>query len=424
MAIGHDLLLKVIGERRTVEFGRLRRDWFESDEVTLYDEIANYLTEYGALPVRENIATTTFTDLGNTPYQYLVDEVYKRKVKNSLSDLSGSLDVSNDPTGTLDTLREFVHRFDMVNAPSRDVYTMEDLHNMTVEFIRENRHKVGMIGIPSGWPSLDRVTGGFQPGNVYGFFARPKLGKSIALSFMADASYKAGFIDMLISMEMVALEQARRTVALQANVSMKAVQSAQVCNFTEAKILEVTGANRARYTQPFYLVEGQLRKNFTQIASIVHGLQPHIVYLDGGYLVRKEGIGRMAKWEIMTEIIESLKTLSVSAHVPIVVSFQFNRAGGEKAKSKEGPDKVGLEHAQLSDAIAQIVSVGVGIFEDKTDKSRRCMKILGGRQGEEGSWFIHWDWKRMNFTEIEVDDVAPWIEEEVSDEQEPDNEVA
>jgi len=102
--------------------------------------------------------------------------------------------------------------------------------------------------------------------------------------------------------------------------------------------------------------------------------------------------------EKISEITETLKTVAAQANLPIVISFQYNR----KVK-KTNASSGGFENVGLSDAIGQIASVGIGIFDDEADSTRKIVEIVGGREGETGNFFMNWNWDRMNFDEIEVD---------------------
>ncbi len=113
------------------------------------------------------------------------------------------------------------------------------------------------------------------------------------------------------------------------------------------------------------------------------------------------GESRLAKWEKISEITEMLKTMSIQNDIPVVVSFQFNR------QVKKGDMSAGYEHIQLSDAISQLASVGIGLFDDGKDSvyagMRKRIELIGegGREGESGGFWINWDWESMNFSEME-----------------------
>ena len=108
-----------------------------------------------------------------------------------------------------------------------------------------------------------------------------------------------------------------------------------------------------------------------------------------------------ARWELVTDIAAELKHIASVCMLPVVVSFQFNR------EVKKGANNADMANIQLADAIGQLASVAIGLFEPRDTESvlsqrRRLIKIIGGREGEGevDDFEINWDWRHMNFDEI------------------------
>ncbi|TAL62095.1 MAG: hypothetical protein EPN88_13840 [Bacteroidetes bacterium] len=399
MSVGKDLLIKILSEKRMQDFGKLDDRILSYDEKELYTKIKKHTLTYGALP-RPEILNLEVTELiRETPYQFYFDEVSKTFLKVEMAELfsSNSILADSNPLEAIKNLREFINKVDVASG-SKDIYSMKDMYQMVLEYVQNNRIKEDTIGIPSGWPKLDNATLGFTPGNIYVIVARPKMGKSLTLAYTSIHAYNKGYIPMLISMEMKAMDKALRLIALSSGLPINNLRSGKLTTPSERKIKDMINNLKE---QPFYLVEGQFKKNVNELSSIIYGFKPSIVYLDAGYLVKKENEGKyQQKWERMGEIIESFKTVAMNANVPIVITFQFNREVKEEDYSKAG-----FEHIQLSDAIAQIASVGIGIFKDKDMPQYRRMEVLGGRdfgnsKEDNTGFYINWDWERMDFTEV------------------------
>lgn len=395
MSIGKDLLIKIVEERRIKDFGKLNPEWFAQDEIVLYRNIEAYTSKYGELPTKKVLGMD-----GNQldePYQYFYDEVFKRFIDTRFISLADDLNKkksSGDSFGMLNSMREFIMDFDRTHTSSRDVFSMNDMVSEVLKHIDENQTKSGMTGIPSGWPTLDEATSGFQGGDVYLILARPKMGKSITISFIADNIWEADFIPMVVSMEMKMKQVAKRQVALKTKMDMNVMKTGQVSFFGRKKIEDLAAIIKGK--PPFYYVEGQFRRTMSEISSLVFGLRPSILLIDAGYLIKMYNANKkLSKWELTTEIIEEVKNLASIANIPIVISFQFNRE-----VRKDNPKSGGFEHVQLADAISQIASVGIGIFEDRNNPMRRIVEIIGGREGETGHFFINWNWSVMDFTEM------------------------
>lgn len=76
-----------------------------------------------------------------------------------------------------------------------------------------------VIGIPTGLPDVDRVTGGFQEGHFNILAARPGMGKTTyAIAETYDISVKQGLPSVFYSLEMTAKELMTKLIALEANL--------------------------------------------------------------------------------------------------------------------------------------------------------------------------------------------------------------
>src|SRR3954452_9490758 len=76
-----------------------------------------------------------------------------------------------------------------------------------------------VTGTPSGFPDLDDITGGFQPGNLIVLAARPSMGKSaLAANFLENAAVRYKRPAVMFSLEMGESELAQRFMASQGSI--------------------------------------------------------------------------------------------------------------------------------------------------------------------------------------------------------------
>jgi len=381
------LLTKILIEHKIQEFGRLNPKLFV-EEAQAYEDISTYLKRYGVLPQAKEGSQE------DSPYEFLLDELVKKRLTeniHSLNQTAKDLLEQGRPAEALEAMRQIIREHDFAQSSARELYSMKDMGSAVMEYVQTYRTRGGLVGVPSGWATLDRNTSGFQGGNIYLILARPKKGKSIAIAYMSNYAYEQGYVPLIISMEMKMLEMARRYWAMRAGIAMRPLKEGRISTFAEQKLIEAIRVIEGK--QDFYFLEGQFRKTVGELSSIIYALKPHVVFIDGGYLIKLVGQGKLAKWEKVTEIIEDLKHVTITSDIPIVISFQFHREA-----DKKNPKSVGLGNIQLSDAIAQIASVGIGIFED-ADERQRLIEIVGGREGESGEFFINWNWDAMDFSE-------------------------
>lgn len=414
MTQGVELLLKILSEKRLREFGKLNPDWLTAEERTLYHTILEFTRTYGLLPTPFQVGYKKFDldEVLNSPFQFYQDTIIKRALELQFINVSADVSKlfkSKKIFEAFAVLKEFVTRFDVAKMEQKDILTMPEMAQLALEYIKEARESFGLIGVPSGWRTLDSATAGFRAGNLYVYLARVKVGKSMALAYNANTAYNLGYVVMLISMEMTDIEMALRMIAHRLGLNMKMLLRGFISTRGEQLISNIIPELQER--QPFHFVNGQFKKDITEIIALVNGLKPHIVFIDGGYLIKltKGARDERQRWDKITEITEQLKTLSITANIPIVVSFQYNRK-----VSRTNSDTGQWENIQLADAIGQLASAGFGIFEDEEGLPRRRIEIIGGRQGEEGSFFINWNWERMIFDEIPSQNLGDMYEQDTN----------
>lgn len=409
-SLGLNLLAKTLVEGRLSDFHLLKREYFYEAEVEVYDWIAAHVDRHGELPSmsftsrRIDIAAPDSDDA----YGVYYDDYIERAIYNRFNDISPELQralTRRRATEALNLITQFVEDSHSVRTDgARDLVNAFQVGEEVLRELRRLRVMHGLSGVPTGWPTLDTITHGFQRGDLIIFAARPGVGKSTAMMRMAATARAHGHVPLLVSMEMPRVQILMRMFAEAAGIDLTTLQAGQMTTHAEQAIQRIV--TDLENSTPLYIIEGHFRKEIGEIASIVHSLRPNIVFIDGAYLLKLgTATSRMAKWEVVGEIAQSLKSLAMVTQIPIVASFQITREG---AKRK---GEVGVEHIQLSDAIGQLASLVIGIFEDEggddpSAEVQRRLKVLKGRSGERGQWFINWRWDRMDFTEIvdQVDD--------------------
>jgi predicted ATP-dependent serine protease len=78
-----------------------------------------------------------------------------------------------------------------------------------IERIHEDHREV--TGVPTGFPDLDRLTGGLQPGNLVVISARPSVGKTVlAIDIARHATVRAGVPTLFCTFELTRSEISQR----------------------------------------------------------------------------------------------------------------------------------------------------------------------------------------------------------------------
>jgi replicative DNA helicase len=92
----------------------------------------------------------------------------------------------------------------------------------TLEAVERLHEEHGeLTGVPTGFPELDRLTSGLQPGNLIVIAGRPSVGKTtLALDCARHAAVRAGVPTLLCSLELNQTEVSQRLMCAQCSVDL------------------------------------------------------------------------------------------------------------------------------------------------------------------------------------------------------------
>lgn len=124
--------------------------------------------------------------------------------------------------------------------------------NRAIERIQHSQESTGLTGIPSGFPTLDHITMGWQPGNLIVIGARPGHGKTaIALNMTRCAAIQHGIPTAFFSVEMTDVDLADRLIASETGLSSNKRKGREKMSDEDWKQLE-EGLIRAAKAPPIY----------------------------------------------------------------------------------------------------------------------------------------------------------------------------
>jgi len=183
-----------------------------------------------------------------------------------------------------------------------------------------------LTGTPSGFPALDEITGGFQPGNLIVIAARPSMGKSSLVANIAEnAAIDHQRAVALFSLEMSETELAQRFVASQGRVQGDLLRKGRVAARDWPKIAQA--ANKLGQA-PLY-VDDSSDVGILEIRAKARRLhQQHplgLIIIDYLQLLRADGRIE-SRVQQVGEMSRGLKILARELEVPVIALSQLSRA--------------------------------------------------------------------------------------------------
>lgn len=184
-----------------------------------------------------------------------------------------------------------------------------------------------LTGIPSGFRDLDRLTSGFQPGNLIILAARPSMGKSaLALCAAANLGVRSDTPVALFTLEMSKAEVTQRLMCSEAKVESNRLRSGKLAQDDWPRL---TAACDKLMKAPIYVDDTgsitmmELRSKARRLKS----REPRLGLIIVDYLqLMTSGSTVENRVQEVSQISRSLKVLARDLDVPILALSQLSRA--------------------------------------------------------------------------------------------------
>jgi len=206
--------------------------------------------------------------------------------------------------------------------------------NETFMIIGEQHARgVDITGIPTGYPTLDKMTAGLQDGDLYILAARPSMGKTaMLLNMFTHAAYQ-GYPGIIFSAEMSNDQLNRRLLSSEANVSCHRLRLPK--DLTEEDLINLlAAADRLKKIQIYVddsadITIHQVRNRSRRLARKM-GIR--IIGVDYLQILESENDAASRERQI-AEMTRGGKALAKELRLPVVMLSQLNR-GPENRQDK------------------------------------------------------------------------------------------
>jgi replicative DNA helicase len=184
-----------------------------------------------------------------------------------------------------------------------------------------------VTGIASGYRELDKLTSGFQPGNLIVVAARPSMGKSaLGLCIAANLAVRQGTPVALFTLEMSKMEVTQRLMCSEAKVESQRLRTGKLAQEDWPRL---TSACDKLSKAPVY-VDDTGSITLMEIRSKARRLkmrEPNLGLIIVDYLqLMTSGVSAENRVQEVSQISRSLKVLARDLDVPIIAVSQLSRA--------------------------------------------------------------------------------------------------
>jgi replicative DNA helicase len=232
-----------------------------------------------------------------------------------------------DATELVDQAEQIVFELSQQRAKGEFTHIEELLKESFERITALYESGADVTGVPSGFRDLDRITSGFQEGNLIIVAARPSMGKSgLALCIAANLAVRATTPVALFTLEMSKSEVTQRLMCSEAKVESQRLRTGKLAAEDWPRL---TGACDKLAKAPIY-VDDTGSITMMEIRSKARRLKqklPDLGLIIVDYLqLMTSGTTAENRVQEVSQISRSLKVLARDLEVPILALSQLSRA--------------------------------------------------------------------------------------------------
>lgn len=338
--------------------------------------IKNYaktISEYGKLREAEGLMISALNCLSESGDA-------KARINKAMTELSkiGSADGDSGFVNPFDAISRLYDRMEMIRGGAG-----------------------GIVGLPSGFEHIDRLTNGFFGGQLIIVAARPGVGKTSLtmnmaenMSLFADEPKKV----LYMSLEMPAEQLIMKTAANYKSIHLSDIVRGWVVSPSNidglARFSSVIEMVKSR--QSYFLIDEKSGQHITQVQARAKRAKIKMggldcIFVDYLGLITADGENQVVR---IARVSAGLKQLAKDLNVPVIALSQFNRNITGEPTMANLRDSGNIE--QDADVIMLLHDENHG--KERTDGSLTKCIIAKNRMGQTGECYLEANLKYSRFT--------------------------
>lgn len=301
------------------------------DVITVTEELSshNELEDIGGISYITEIANAVPTAANVGHYAHIVSE--KAVLRRLIRVATKIAEEGYTREDEVDALLSEAERKVMEVANRKNAGDFKHVKDVLVETYANVEHlqnrKGDITGIPTGFRDLDRLTAGFQRGDLIIVAARPSVGKTaFALNVAQAVGTQTTENVAIFSLEMGAEQLVMRMLCAEGNIDAQVLRTGALNSEDWRKLTMATGTlSRAG----IYIDDSagirvsEIRAKCRRLKQ-EHGLG--MILIDYLQLIQGSGLAGQNRQQEVSEISRSLKALARELEVPVIALSQLSRS--------------------------------------------------------------------------------------------------
>ena len=375
------------------------------DLVTLADHLKSIdkIDYVGGISYLTELASSVPTTLNLSSYIKIVsDKAMLRRLIRASTEI---MDDSYSKQDEVDVVVEDAEKRIFNIAEKRNTGGFEPISTILergfVEIERVFNNKGTTTGVSTPFPELDRMTSGFQKGDMVLIAARPSMGKTtFALNLAEYAALREGKSVAIFSLEMSMEQLAYKFLCSEANVELTKLRNGDLDDKDWENIARASGP----LSQAKIYIDDTAGISVTEMRSKCRRLKLEsgidLIMID--YLQLMSGKGESRQQEV-SEISRSIKALAKEMSCPVIALSQLSRAPEQRADHRPM-----LSDLRESGSIEQDADLVMFLYRDEyynqdtEDKNIAECIIAKQRNGPVGTVKMAWLGQYSEFARLDM----------------------
>jgi len=358
--------------------------------------------------------------------EYHARIVLQKYIKRRLIEIAGEI-IENAYDDTVDVL-------DLLDQSEQELFKVSqgslkkgssNIANIITDVKAQLEHlskQEGLSGIPTGFPSLDEYTSGWQKGDLVIIAARPGMGKTaFVLSMARNIAVDHKIPIAIFNLEMTSDQLIKRLLSIETKIPAEKFRSGKLSEIEwkllNSKIDKISDA-------PIYINDSSMLSVFdlrAQARKLKSQYDIGVLIIDYLQLMTAQTNHKIENREQeISTISRNLKSLAKELDIPVIALSQLSRKVEERS-SKGGHKRPALPDLRESGAIEQDADIVSFIYrpeyykieewEDNTPTFNQAEFLISKhRNGKTGEIRLQFEARYGRFSELNVEDIQEYHE--------------
>lgn len=303
---------------------------------------------------------------------------------------------AQDPEGAVTSLKKALADLDRSSGiVTSDMDLTKDAAQRYAWYEQVKNRPGHLLGMPTGFPTIDKATSGLQPGQLVTLIASAKVGKSVCSLQIASNVHQHPSQPSVMyqSFEMSNYEQQTRHDAMRAHISLANLRQGQLSSREELAYRKMLD-DMDRMPNPLTLTDAKNGVTVSALAAKIDDLgRPDLIVVDGVYLMIDELTGESRTPQSLSNTTTALKRLAQNIQRPILMTTQALE--WKMKKGRLNSQSVGYSSSFVQDSD---VIMGLERIDDEVDDAR-LLRVIMSRNCGPVETYLRWDFEHGRFEE-------------------------